>query len=137
MKKIYGVILFFTVLLALIIGIVLVIKFSEKTPEKPKFDLKSLDEELTKAGNKLVVIDFFAIWCGPCNLINPKFEEISQKMKKTVVFISVDVDQSLDIAEKFHISAMPTFYFMKNKQNITKMIGSDVEHLQKLIDKYA
>ena len=136
MKKIYGMILFFTVLLALIIGIVLVIKFTEKTTEKPKFDLKALEKELTEAGNKLVVIDFFAIWCGPCKLINPKFEEMSKKLK-SVVFLKVDVDQSQDIAAKFHISAMPTFYFMKTMQNITKMIGSDVEHLQTLIDKYA
>ena len=137
MKKIYSIILICSVLLVLIIGIVLVVEFTEKVPEKPKFHLKDLEKKLKEAGHKLVVIEFLAIWCGPCNLINPKFEEISKKLKKTVVFISVDVDQSLDIAEKFHISAMPTFYFMKNKQNITKMIGSDVEHLQKLIDKYA
>ena len=136
MKKIYSIILICSVLLVLIIGIVLVVEFTEKVPEKPKFHLKDLEKKLKEAGHKLVVIEFLAIWCGPCKVINPKFDEMSKKVKN-VVFIKVDVDESQDIAEKFHISAMPEFYFMKNMQNITKMIGSDVERLQTLINKYA
>ena len=79
MKKIYSVILICSVLLVLIIGIVLVVEFTEKVPEKPKFHLKDLEKKLKEAGHKLVVIEFLAIWCGPCRVIKPKFDEMSKK----------------------------------------------------------
>ena len=66
---------------------------------------------------KLVVIDFFATWCGPCKMISPKIEAMAGEMSN-VVFIKVDVDEAEDVAQEYNISAMPTFVFLKNGQKV-------------------
>ena len=66
---------------------------------------------------KLVVIDFFATWCGPCKMISPKIEAMAGEMSN-VVFLKVDVDEAEDVAEEYNISAMPTFIFLKNGQKV-------------------
>ena len=80
-------------------------------------DLADLNGQLESAGDKLVVIDFFAVWCGPCKMIAPKIEEMSAAMKN-VVFLKVDVDEAEDVAAEYEISAMPTFVFMKKKAKV-------------------
>ncbi|XP_029470932.1 thioredoxin H-type-like isoform X2 [Rhinatrema bivittatum] len=72
------------------------------------------DEALTEAGDKLVVVDFSASWCGPCQTMAPHFEMMSEKHKESVVFLKVDVDDVPDVADEYDIAAMPTFVFIKN-----------------------
>ena len=79
--------------------------------------LGDLKQELKDAGDKLVVIDFYATWCGPCKVIAPKVEEMSSSMSN-VVFLKVDVDENEDAAGEYNISAMPTFIFMKNNAKV-------------------
>ena len=79
--------------------------------------LADLNKEMADAGDKLVVIDFYATWCGPCKMISPKLEEMS-KTKTNVVFLKVDVDEAEDVAMEYNISAMPTFLFMKNGKKV-------------------
>lgn len=69
--------------------------------------------ELANAGSKLVVVDFFATWCGPCKRIAPAIEKMSQE-NTNVVFLKVDVDEVGDLAAELSVSAMPTFLFFKN-----------------------
>ncbi|KYN44617.1 Thioredoxin-2, partial [Trachymyrmex septentrionalis] len=71
-----------------------------------------LETKLKDAGNNLVVIDFFAVWCGPCKMIGPLIEELSKEMLD-VVFLKIDVDECEDIAAKYEITSMPTFVFIK------------------------
>ncbi|TGZ38585.1 Thioredoxin, partial [Temnothorax longispinosus] len=71
-----------------------------------------LKNKLKDAGNNLVIIDFFAVWCGPCKMIGPLIEELSKEMQD-VVFLKVDVDECEDIAAEYEISSMPTFVFIK------------------------
>jgi thioredoxin 1 len=63
--------------------------------------------------NNLVVLDFFATWCGPCKVLTPQLESLS-KVYSNVVFVKVDVDEFEDIASTHQISAMPTVMFYKN-----------------------
>lgn len=73
--------------------------------------------------NNLVVIDFWAEWCGPCRLIAPIIHELAEEYKD-VIFGKVDVDQENDLAVKFGIRNIPTVIFMKNGQVVDKIVGA-------------
>lgn len=83
------------------------------------------------AGDKLVVIDFHAKWCGPCKQIAPVYEQLSNKYTD-IVFLKVDVDVCKETSERFNIEAMPTFFFVRNQQPLGQVRGADP---QKLIAK--
>ena len=76
-------------------------------------------EELIKEG--LVVADFYATWCGPCKMIGPVLEDLSQELDIKVV--KVDVDEHLEIAKQFGIMSVPTLLIYKNNEIIDKLIG--------------
>merc|ERR1711988_730195 len=72
--------------------------------------LAALKEELNAAGDKLVVVDFFATWCPPCKMIAPKLEQMSNEFPH-VKFYKVDVDANPQASQLAGISCMPTFKF--------------------------
>jgi len=84
---------------------------------------------LTAAGDKLVVIDFTAVWCGPCQRIAPKFAAFSDKYTD-VVFLKVDVDQLAATAQACGIQCMPTFQFYRNGSKIGEFSGADEAKLE-------
>merc|ERR1712012_1191950 len=90
------------------------------------------DTQLTNAGGKLVVIDFFATWCGPCKMIAPHLEEMDKTMDD-VVFLKVDVDECEDIAAEYNMTAMPTFIFIKSKAKVADLTGANVERLKEIV----
>ncbi|PWA28850.1 hypothetical protein CCH79_00012874, partial [Gambusia affinis] len=72
---------------------------------------------LSQAGNKLVVVDFTATWCPPCQMIGPIFVKMAEDpANNNVIFLKVDVDDASDVSQKCGIRAMPTFQFYKNGQ---------------------
>ena len=91
---------------------------------------------LQMAGKKLVVVDFFATWCGPCKQIAPQFAELSGAHKK-VMFLKVDVDHNRDLSGKYEVSSMPTFLFMKNGKVLDKMAGANIVSIKQKIGSYA
>ncbi|XP_042861898.1 thioredoxin-2-like [Penaeus japonicus] len=97
-------------------------------------DQGDFNKQLSEAGSKLVVIDFYATWCGPCKMIAPKLEEMSQSMSD-VVFLKVDVDECEDIAADNQITCMPTFLFMKNGQKVETLTGANEAKLREIIQK--
>lgn len=76
------------------------------------------------SGPQLTVVDFFANWCGPCKQIAPFIEQLAVKYPQ-VKFLKVDVDKCQDIAQTYRITAMPTFLFMKNGQQVDMQRGAD------------
>lgn len=58
---------------------------------------------MEEAGSKIVLVDFFATWCGPCRMIGPKIEEMSSEFTN-VVFLKVDVDECPELAEKYKVN---------------------------------
>lgn len=88
---------------------------------------------MAAAGTKLVVIDFFAEWCGPCKMIAPKLEEISSTMSDKVVVLKVDVDECEDVAMAYKISSMPTFVFIKNGKPVHQFSGANESTLRSTI----
>lgn len=81
--------------------------------------------------NGVVVVDFFATWCGPCKMLAPVFDEASQEVDAT--FVKVDIDQSLEIAQRFNITTVPTMMVFKNGQKVDSMVGFMPK--EKLVEK--
>jgi len=98
-------------------------------------DKDDYTNQLKEAGSKLVVIDFYAVWCGPCKMIAPKLEEFAQQMMADVVFLKVDVDECEEVATDYNISCMPTFILVKNGEKIDEFSGANAEKLKELIEK--
>ncbi|RKP27554.1 thioredoxin-like protein [Syncephalis pseudoplumigaleata] len=76
------------------------------------------------SSNSIVVVDFFAEWCGPCRLIAPKIEALAEKTPD-VTFIKLDVDKVEEIAQRYGIRAMPTFIFFKDGEKAKEVVGAD------------
>jgi thioredoxin len=86
--------------------------------------------------DKLVIVDFFAEWCGPCKRIAPFLEAKSDELADSVVFVKVDVDEVSQVAEEQQISAMPTFYAFKNGSKVGDLVGASQDGLIALIEKH-
>jgi len=97
------------------------------------------------AENELVVVDFTAAWCGPCQMIGPKFKEMAKKQRdsgknmldteKLVKFVKVEQTENKEIVEKAGVSCYPSFYLYKNGEKVEAVEGSDEEKLKLQIKK--
>lgn len=74
--------------------------------------------------SELVLVDFFAEWCGPCKVISP-FVESLQADYNQVLFVQVDVDQSQAVAAKYEVSSMPTFLYFHKGKEVARVVGAD------------
>ena len=81
----------------------------------------NFDAEVLHAG-KLAVLDFWAVWCGPCMMLKPVFEELSQEMPQ-VKFCKLDVDEERELAMQYGIESIPTLLFFKDGKVIHKLVG--------------
>ncbi|KAL0951987.1 hypothetical protein HGRIS_008640 [Hohenbuehelia grisea] len=80
-------------------------------------------------GEKPAVIDFWATWCGPCRVISPIFEKLSETTD-AIDFYKVDVDAAGDISQEVGIRAMPTFTLFKNGQKVDELVGANPAGLE-------
>ncbi|KAG5845569.1 thioredoxin-like [Anguilla rostrata] len=95
----------------------------------------AFDQALKDAGDKLVVVDFTATWCGPCQSIAPQFKKFSEDPEnKNVVFLKVDVDDAQDVATFCDIKCMPTFHFYKNGKKIDEFSGCNPTKLEEKLN---
>lgn len=78
---------------------------------------------------QLVVVDFFAEWCGPCKYLAPLIDDYAKKYTN-VFFYKVDVDELSEVAEEQGISAMPTIKFYKNGSLLTEVVGADAKKIE-------
>lgn len=90
------------------------------------------DFEKIASTNEVVVVDFWATWCGPCRAFGPIFEQVSAKFED-IPFVKVDIDQSPDLASAAAIKAVPTVMVIKRGDVIYRQAGallpSDLEDL--------
>ncbi|MDO9328066.1 MAG: thioredoxin family protein [Pseudomonas sp.] len=88
-------------------------------------DASDLANRVATAGTKLVVVNFYATWCGPCKLINPAIEALTIVHPNTI-FLKVDVDELEDIAQQYGISNMPTYIYIKNSTIVKEVYGANL-----------
>ncbi|MGI6608735.1 MAG: thioredoxin [Erysipelotrichaceae bacterium] len=70
-----------------------------------------------------VLVDFYADWCGPCKMINPILEELSQVYSGLVRIVKVNVNNDKELAQKYQISSIPNLLAFKNGEVIKQVIG--------------
>lgn len=81
-------------------------------------------EEIVLQSDLPVVIDFWAEWCGPCRMISPLIDQLSEEYKDKAVFAKMDVDSNPAIPAKFGIRNIPTILFFKGGQIADKQVGA-------------
>ena len=73
--------------------------------------------------NGVVLVDFFATWCGPCKMLAPVLEQVSEEMAGKVNVIKVDIDQCPDLADEFKIVSVPTMMIFKDGAKVDMLVG--------------
>lgn len=71
----------------------------------------------------LVVVDFNATWCGPCRMLGPVLEELSQDYEGKVKFVAIDTDENPRLAESFSVISIPAVMFLKDGVKVDQSIG--------------
>lgn len=79
------------------------------------------NEVLNKNG--VTLVDFFAVWCGPCKMAAPVLDELSVDMQGKAKIFKVDVDRNPELAQRYGISSVPTMILFKNGRAIEKIVG--------------
>jgi thioredoxin len=87
-----------------------------------KLDESNFDREVTQ-GDKPVIVDFWAEWCGPCKMIAPLLDEIAREKVDTVKVAKVNVDENQSLSFKYNIRAIPALLFFKNGQLRDQVTG--------------
>ncbi|XP_023162014.1 thioredoxin-2 [Drosophila hydei] len=97
---------------------------------------EDFEQQLSNAGDKLIVIDFCANWCGPCKIIAPKLEELAAQYAERAVVLKVNVDDNEEITIEYNITSMPTFVFIKSGEVLEVFVGGNSEKLAKSMEKF-
>jgi len=95
------------------------------------------DYKMVLATNQVVVIDFYATWCGPCKALAPKLEQLAKKYPK-VAFVKLNVDNPdlSRIVSLHNISAMPTTIVFKGGMKKETIIGADILKIETSVNKH-
>lgn len=80
--------------------------------------------ELVINSDKPVVVDFWAEWCGPCKMIGPVIDEISNEYSDKAIVGKVNVDQNSSVSAQFNVRSIPTVLFIKNGEVVDKSVGA-------------
>ena len=89
------------------------------------------------SGDKLVLIDFTAEWCGPCKMMKPILEELRQRMGDKVRILKIDIDRSPAVSEAFDIQSVPTLMLIRNQSILWRQSGvMHANQLERIIDQF-
>ena len=88
-------------------------------------------------GNKPVLIDFTAEWCGPCKMMKPILEELRQRMGDKIRILKIDIDRSPVVSDAFNIQSVPTLMLIQKRNILWRQSGvMQANQLEKIIDQF-
>lgn len=95
-------------------------------------------EDLLSRSNVPVLVDFYATWCGPCQMMSPVLEQVGATLRDRLQVVKIDTDKYPNLASKYQVEALPTLVLFKNGQPATKIEGVHqapqlIQHLSTLV----
>jgi thioredoxin 1 len=88
-----------------------------------KVDDGSWDQDVTKAPG-LVMVDFWAVWCGPCQMVAPIVEELANEYAGKLRVLKLNTDENPEIAGRYQVMSIPTIIFFKDGKPVEKLVGA-------------
>ena len=79
--------------------------------------------ETTLKNNDVVLIDFYADWCGPCKALHPTLEQLASEFDQKAVIAKVNVDQNSELSSAFGVRSIPALFYFKNGELVGKQVG--------------
>lgn len=98
--------------------------------------IKHFNDENFDAGisQGVVLVDFYADWCGPCRMLTPIIEDLAQEMSGRATVAKVDTDQSVNVAAKYEVTSIPTLILFKDGQMVKRVVGlKDLDSLRDMV----
>lgn len=94
-------------------------------------------EEIVLQAEKTVLVDFWAVWCGPCGMMAPVVEEIAKEQEGRLVVGKLDCEKNEEIAGKYGITGIPAFLIFKNGEVVDRIMGAMPKgELMAVVEKY-
>lgn len=110
--------------------------FNKKDNSTIKNNKTMTFEEIINS-DKPVLLDFFATWCGPCQMMGPILQQVKEELGDDVKILKVDIDKYQDLAARYQVKGVPTFAIFKNSELLWKESGArSKEQLVDQIKKY-
>lgn len=88
--------------------------------ELKKITEESFQEDIQQG---IVLVDFYADWCGPCRMMTPVLEKLSKELQGTAVIAKLDIDQAQKIASQFKVTSVPTLILFKDGAEVGRLVG--------------
>ena len=94
----------------------------------------SWEKEVLQAPG-LIMVDFWAAWCGPCRMVAPIIEELAKEYAGRAKFVKVNTDENPDLASRYNIRGIPTLMFFKDGKSVDTIVGAvSKDHLKAKLD---
>lgn len=94
-------------------------------------------ENLVLKADKPVLVDFWAVWCGPCRQVGPVIDRLAKDYEGKITVGKVNVDEQTELAERYRVMSIPTLYIFKSGEVVDKLVGArPYEDLKAVLDKH-
>jgi thioredoxin 1 len=96
----------------------------ETSHSDPTVRLTESNFDSLSSSDRPMFVDFWAVWCGPCKIMDPVVERLARKYSDRMLFGKVNVDEELNISSRYQVFSIPTFMVFKNGQPMDAVIGA-------------